>query len=58
MEKVVYVLYYKNGDVYRTEMIEEARLAFENGDADVCEIRRRTEFVGRVEIETKITFRW
>lgn len=58
MEKVVYVVYYESGEVYQTEMIDEARFAFENGNAEVCEIRQRTEFVGRVQIETKITFRW
>ena len=57
MEKVVYLVAYESGESFKTEMVEEARYAHENG-ANILEIREIDQFVGRTRIEIRITHAW
>lgn len=57
MEKVVYLVAYESGESFKTEMVEEARYAHENG-ANVLEIHEIDQFVGRARIEIRITYAW
>ncbi|MBP3556691.1 MAG: hypothetical protein J6K20_03170 [Thermoguttaceae bacterium] len=55
--KVIYLVNYRSGESFETQLVEEARFAYESG-ADVLEIRTTDDFVGKVHVEVKTTYRW
>ena len=57
MEKVVCLVAYESGESFKTEMVEEARYAHENG-ANVLEVHEIDQFVWRTHIEIRITYTW
>ncbi len=57
MEKVVYLVAYDGGESFETEMVEEARYAYENG-ATVLEVREVEHFTSRIRVEVRVTITW